>query len=431
MSFDADRGSYVVRNPVNKQKKRFADEAQARAAALALAALLVNEQTLAAFTAGRGTVAQAVRAIIAEELPRRPISPGTRANELARFNRVARELGERVIATTTPLELQSWLRGTAEGGELFNKYRATLVHVWRYAVLHNMTRANIAEQVPVESTSKKLAVNRKARGQLEVSDFWAIHAKAPAWLQLAMELSLKTLQSRSEVVKMKFEHFHDAQLYVVRDKVSAKSHMGFIRIAMDEELEALRRRGLTVGREHPTTNIPICARALDLHKSGMGRAEIAARLGSTPKKITQLICHERKRRETIAAVVSPYVVHYRPERRVRAELENKAHWTCVTPGHLSEVFKEARDAAGLWSHLPVEKRPTFHEIRGLGARLMLERLVTEGVPAGEARARVSSLLTHSQPATTAIYLEKGRSALTDADYHPVRAVVSLADYRPR
>src|ERR1035438_796110 len=48
--------------------------------------------------------------------------------------------------------------------------------------------------------------------------------------------------------------------------------------------------------------------------------------------------------------------------------EGKPHWTYVHPEYLSKGFAEAREAAGLYADMKPAKRPTFHEIRGLGAR---------------------------------------------------------------
>ncbi len=42
------------------------------------------------------------------------------------------------------------------------------------------------------------------------------------------------------------------------------------------------------------------------------------------------------------------------------------------PRQISDGFKEARDASGFHSHLNPEERPTFHEIRALGADLYID-----------------------------------------------------------
>ena len=66
--------------------------------------------------------------------------------------------------------------------------------------------------------------------------------------------------------------------------------------------------------------------------------------------------------------------------------------------------------------MPAAQRPTFHEIRGLGARLYRA--------SGVAEDAIQALMTHSNRRTTQIYLERGVAALTDEDYHPVTATLS-------
>ena len=41
----------------------------------------------------------------------------------------------------------------------------------------------------------------------------------------------------------------------------------------------------------------------------------------------------------------------------------------MTPDYLTKEFSKARDAAHAYDHVPPGERPTFHEIRALGAWL--------------------------------------------------------------
>jgi enterobacteria phage integrase len=76
---------------------------------------------------------------------------------------------------------------------------------------------------------------------------------------------------------------------------------------------------------------------------------------------------EIRRRSLADGVLSTYLVHRAPDRRRREWTENKPHWTYVQPEYLSKGFAEAREASGLYADMEPPKRPTFHEIRGLGA----------------------------------------------------------------
>jgi integrase len=100
-------------------------------------------------------------------------------------------------------------------------------------------------------------------------------------------------------------------------------------------------------------------------------------------------------------------------------MEGKLHWTYVNERYLTRAFAEARDKVERFAALPERERPTFHEIRGLGSRLHESR--------GRARKDIQELMTHSDPRTTMIYLERGADALTDDDFHAVSAPYSLGE----
>ncbi|MCU1782866.1 hypothetical protein NTD80_08855 [Pseudomonas sp. 13B_2.1_Bac1] len=63
------------------------------------------------------------------------------------------------------------------------------------------------------------------------------------------------------------------------------------------------------------------------------------------------------------------MIHYKPKARRREQIDAKDHWTSVTPDYLTKAFSKARDAAHAYDHVPAGERPTFHEIRALGAWL--------------------------------------------------------------
>lgn len=81
-------------------------------------------------------------------------------------------------------------------------------------------------------------------------------------------------------------------------------------------------------------------------------------------------------------LVSPYLIHYKPKARLREQIDAKEHWTSVTPDYLTKEFSKARDAAHAYDHMPVGERPTFHEIRALGA---CGRESDEALPGGARR----------------------------------------------
>lgn len=367
VTYDRDRNRWVVRNPVNGNRKRFETEAAATKAAAALNKWLAEERLLKAMDKGRPTIAALTLQWETNKLQFMPWDDGTRKNMLAKMRRISQELGARTIARTDCMFLEEWLSSFCGSADTFNKWRYALVLLWKFAVSKKLADACEPEKIEQRSTSKKLAANQKARQQLDVQGFWAIHRCAPAWLQLAMEQSMVTLQARLEVCNMRHTDYRDCYLFVIRDKVSGDSDMAFIKIAVTPQLDELRRRSLRTG------------------------------------------------------IASPFLVHRAPDRRRREWTEGKPHWTYVVPDYLSKAFAEARDKVDRFDQMGAGERPTFHEIRGLGARLYRSQGMHEDA--------IQALMTHAHQRTTQIYLDRGATALSDADYHSVQAPMVIADLK--
>jgi enterobacteria phage integrase len=366
MTYDRNSGLYVVRNPLTKKRKKFADAVKARTAAAAVGKLLEIERHRATLAAGHPTIAGLVTKWLEDRLPFMPWKAGTRRNHLAKLNRISRELGARTIAHTDCMFLEQWISSFTRTADTFNDWRYVLVLLWKFAVARKLVEVNEAENVEERSTSKKLEANQKQRQPLDVNGFRAIHEKAAAWLQLAMEQSLVTLQGRSEICNMQHAHYRDGRLFVIRDKVSGDSDMAFIKISLTAQLRELQGRS-------------------------------------------------RKLDET----VSPYIIHRKPDSMRREWIDPKPHWTYVTPDYLSKAFAEARDRVEKFAAMDARKRPTFHEVRGLGARLYRDQ--------GMSEAAIQALMTHAHKRTTEIYLDGGAQALTDDDYQPVVAPLVLEE----
>ncbi|WP_414703761.1 tyrosine-type recombinase/integrase [Pseudomonas sp. TCU-HL1] len=65
----------------------------------------------------------------------------------------------------------------------------------------------------------------------------------------------------------------------------------------------------------------------------------------------------------------PYLIHYSPKARKREQLDAKRHWNAVTEDYLTKAFTKARNESKAYETMPKAERPTFHEIRALGAWL--------------------------------------------------------------
>jgi integrase len=270
-----------------------------------------------------------------------------------------REFGARAIAATDRLWLAEWLEKNSRTNEVYNRHRERLIDLWAYFISRGYATTNEAEATLKRSMSKKLEGNQKVRKRLELEGFWQIynHADCPRWLQVAMELSLVTLQARKEIVAMQYHDIRNGYLHVIRDKTAADTDMAFIRIAVDDTLAGIVARSRQDG------------------------------------------------------LVSPFMVHHKPVRKRKEYIKNKAHWTQVQDDYLSRAFSALRDKTGLWDSLKPPERPTFHEIRSLGARTYMK--------AGYDKSYVQALMTHTTPKTTDVYLSGGE--ITDDMYQTVTA----------
>lgn len=366
MTYDIQRGRWIVRNPVSKKRKKFSDKAEAEKAAEKLNQWLECERALKALTEGRPTIAGLCVKWKEDRMALMPWSDGTRANYLAKVNRIERELGKRTIMHTDCMYIEDWIAGRTRTADAFNDWRYVFVLLWKFAVSRKLIDVNEPAKIEERSTSKKLEANQKQRLPLDIGGFKLIYEKADPWLQLAMKQSLITLQARLEICNMQHSHYRDGHLYVIRHKVAGDSDMAFIKIKLTDELLDLKAQSL----------------ALD-------------------------------------NTLSPYLIHRRPDSMRREHIETKPHWTYVTPDYLSGAFAEARDQIAKYAEMKPRQRPTFHEVRGLGSRLYED--------AGMSKTAIQALMTHAHAKTTEIYLEGGAQALKDSDYQEVVAPLKLRD----
>jgi integrase len=68
-------------------------------------------------------------------------------------------------------------------------------------------------------------------------------------------------------------------------------------------------------------------------------------------------------------IVSPYLIHRRPDRKKQKQAQTKDHWTQVEERYLTRAFKEARELAGCYKGWKEEEMPGFNEVRALSLHL--------------------------------------------------------------
>jgi len=255
------------------------------------------------------TMAHLIQRYRDEHLPEQTLADSTRQNIGYRLNRFAADLGSWPLDSFDVKAVAEYLDDNFQR-DSYIKHRTTLADLFKFAQNKGLYPSDLDN--PVTTTYAK-SDYEKDRQRMTLAQFRAIYDIAPEWMKIAMELELVTLQSRLEVINMRFSDYDEAtgELRVVRQKVEKHEH---------------------------------------------------AYLMIQSPHLPGIISRARK-----SGIASPYIVHRAPARKKAAK--DRTHWTQLTPNHFTEQFRKYRDKTGLFDDMPRKERPTFHEIRALGSWL--------------------------------------------------------------
>lgn len=326
------------RHPVTKKETWMGtDLARAKDAARKLNAILITSgSSLVNSVLGLDkTVADAVEVFRCEDVPHRDWAPATAALNEYRITRILRDMGSKAVDQVTVKDVADYLRAVTDSPRARQQFRLVMVWIFACALQEGWIESN-----PAEQTRKVKAPRQRVR--LTLDGYKAIHARAPAWLQIAMDLSLQTLLRREDIVSLRRrEDVRDGFLFVVPSKTEGSTNVR-LKIPITPPLQA------------------VLDRAAD-------------------------------------AVVSPFIVHRLPDKARPREMRaaDRTHHTQVLPEQLTRAFADARDASGAFDG--IESPPTFHEIRSLGGALYQD--------AGWTLHQVQALMGHASEAMTKHYLE--------------------------
>lgn len=328
---------FKYRHPVTKIFFSMgSSKAEAVSSARLLNSQLMAETDLVSKVLGTNnkTMSHLIERFRKEKLPEKEYKPAVEYSWGKWLDRIKRDLGDHEIESLDVQSIATYLDQGFENNSYIN-HRKVLKDLFKFAKTKGLFSSD--RMNPAEMTYSKPA-KEKIRKRLTLEEFRALHEIAPRWIKIAMELSLLTLQGRNEVVKMKFEDFENGVLRVVREKIE----------------------------EHEHSHLRISA-----------------------SKIQEILKRSRN-----SGIVSPYIVHRRPERKVEAK--GRTHWTQVTPDYLTKAFSKLVDSLDVFSEIPPEQRPTFHEIRSLGSWLYKK----EGY---DNKTYVQPLMAHADEKTTEEY----------------------------
>jgi len=148
-----------------------------------------------------------------------------------------------------------------------NLCRALLIDIFNHTAAKRL-----CPDTPAASTINQ--IEKKQRKRHTVEGLKAIREKSPAWLQNPIDLALITAQRRTDILNMRFDGVREGFLYLVQQKTAKASDAAWIRFKVTEELQTMISR-----------------------------------------------CRDD--------IVSPYLIHRRPDRKKQKQAQAKDHWTQV------------------------------------------------------------------------------------------------------
>lgn len=263
-------------------------------------------------------------------LPEKKYSDRSR-NEIEIKLRKYRKLWERIpVIKITTRHFTEFLNTVS--AHSYIKHRSLLIMLFKFSVAQGFRTASMGN--PAQFLMEKLEPKR-VRTRHTVDGFKAIYEIAPVWLQRAMMVALYSLQRRGDLTELERSQVNlDKRTITILQRKSRNwAHPVYIEIEMTGGLYDA---------------------VLDCMKS-------------------QVIC--------------PYLIHYQPKRISKETREAKNHPFSVTDEYLSKEFTRYRNKSLAYENLPIETRPTFHDIRALGSWIYLE--------AGYSQEYIQALTGHS------------------------------------
>jgi enterobacteria phage integrase len=338
---------WQYRHPITGKKisiNRSEEEAfrLARAANAKLLPLIANDGALLGLLTGERvpTFTCLLERFEAEWLPTRGYSVRSLEEIGYKIARYKTDLGTTMIGQLDVLEVAKYLDRFSNNA--YTKHRGLMVQIFAFAVAKGLAERNVAELTLVKAETEK----KRQRHTKVGLDTILAYDGTPEWLRRAIRLALVSLQRREDIVTWR------------KDSV-------------DLEQNTIR---VSPGKTQNYAN-PI---RLEIVMGSALRDVVKECLGSS--------------------VVCPFLIHYSPKARIRERLNAKRHWNAVTEDYLTKAFTKARDASKAYEAMPKAERPTFHEIRALGAWLYEQ----QGYP----QEYIQALLGHADVKMTERY-QKG------------------------
>jgi len=220
---------------------------------------------------------------------------------------------DKTVREMQTLDFATYLNSLSDNS--YVKQRPLLMRLMQFAAHQGYITSNPVTVTLAKDAAEKVRERHTWAGYQMILDF----AETPDWMRRAMRIALYSLQRREDLVTLhRMENKVDLAantITILQRKTRNYKNPVWLEIVMGPELRAA---------------VEECMRS---------------------------------------EVPCPYLIHYRPSKLKASTRAAKLHPFAVTPDHLTRTFAELRDKCGAYDHLPKEKRPTMHELRGFGMYL--------------------------------------------------------------
>jgi integrase len=248
-------------------------------------------------------------------LQQKTYADSTRENHRYLLAEYVNRWGSRRVNDITVLDVAGLLN--EKPAHSYIKHRIMLIDLWSFMSHQGWVKENIA------NLTMEAIVPKKQRQRHTLEALMQIRAISPNYLQRAIDLALHSVQRRGDLVKLKRTAINIPAntMTVLQEKSRNYATPVYIEVDMHPELQQA---------------IMSCI--------------------SNP-----------------LAFKCPYLLNYRPGRMTKQCREQKLHHLAMTENFVTKEFARCRDESGVYSHLEPGQRPSFHDIRALGIKLITEK----------------------------------------------------------
>ena len=290
------------------------------------------------------------------------LSEGVFRKFVSECKKLENALGYALSKTLTLADVYEFLNNTYanDSKRTFNGKVSNLKKVFSYLADESAIESNFMVNKRFRKVSK--SDFKKSRKDLSVTDYEAIYKAAPLFLKVAMALSLQTTHAVREVYRIKY-------------KLRAPKE-GVCGIVWNEDMLPT----LNDGHEVFGT--------LYIHREKVKKSDssfVAIPVTQGIKEIVELSKSDRLR--------CPYIVDRKPIQSTRGVAKDCSHPYQVHHQYISKEFSKIRDGLGLYSDIDKSLRPTYHEIRGLSARLIEQMGESATIRMAHANERTTKIYT--------------------------------------